>query len=149
MKLRTWFSLPVLAVAGAFVASACSSPASSASTTSGGAAPAPAAAPAAPAWVEKIKQGALVLDVRTQEEWDTGHFESARLVPIADFGAHIGEIEGWLGGDKTKPVVVYCKSGRRAAAARELLLRAGFTNVDNAGGFDDVSAEMKRAAGAG
>lgn len=139
-------SIPSLAVVAALVAAGCTSSAPAASPP-GAEAAAASPAPAAPAWVDKIKAGALVLDVRTQGEWDGGHYESAKLVPVDQVAARLSEIEGWLGGDKTKPIVVYCQSGRRATAARETLLQAGFTNVDNAGGFRDVAAQLGAGAG--
>jgi len=42
-----------------------------------------------------------------------------------------------VGGDKTKPIVVYCGSGRRAATAKEKLVAAGYTQVTNLGGIAD------------
>ena len=99
------------------------------------------------AWVEKAKAGALVLDVRSRGEWDAGHLEGARHVPVGDVAGRAAEIAGWLDGDKARPVIVYCASGRRSARAREALVAAGFTDVHNAGGLDDVRAAL-RAAGA-
>src|SRR6187431_1206787 len=81
---------------------------------------------------EKIKEtpNAQILDVRTPEEYATGHIENSDNVD-------------WLGQsfvlktdkyDKTKPVYVYCKSGGRSAKASEKLAELGFTTVYNLDG---------------
>ena len=84
------------------------------------------------------KDDALLLDVRTPEEFAQGHIE-----PAAN--------EDWLGGellkdvsgiDKTKPVLLYCAAGGRSAKAMEAMIDAGFTDVrDLKGGFGAWEAE--------
>lgn len=83
------------------------------------------------------EEGALLLDVRTQEEWDEGHIEGAVLIPIDELPDRMGEIEGAAAGDKSKPIVVYCRSGGRAGRAKQSLLDAGYENVTNLGGVSD------------
>lgn len=46
-------------------------------------------------------------------------------------------MEKLTSGDKNKPIVVYCKTGTRAARAKTILLEAGYTQVTNLGGIDD------------
>lgn len=67
----------------------------------------------------------LVLDVREEKEYASGHLPRARHVPLKELGAKVAE----LGKYKEKPVIVTCRSGPRAAAASRALKRAGFTNV--------------------
>jgi rhodanese-related sulfurtransferase len=81
------------------------------------------------------EQGALLLDVRSQGEFDSGHVEGATLVPVDELESRLGEIETATGGDKTKPIVVYCRSGRRSATAKQALLAAGYTQVSDLGGM--------------
>ena len=69
--------------------------------------------------------GALILDVRTTNEYAAGHVPSAVNVPHDQVTARLTE----LGDDLTRPVVVYCESGRRAGRAESVLLEAGFTDV--------------------
>ena len=69
--------------------------------------------------------GALLLDVRTDEEWQQGHVPGARQVPIQELPERMGELEAW----RDRGVVVYCESGRRAAKAADLLREAGFSDV--------------------
>jgi len=84
---------------------------------------------------DKIKAGALVVDVRNPGEYKEGHYKNAKLVPVSEIGNRIGEL-----GDKSKPVVVYCASGARSAMAAKILRANGFVDVTNAGGLDDMPA---------
>ena len=69
--------------------------------------------------------GALILDVRTPDEYANGHVPNAVLMPHDELATRVGE----LGAEMDTPIVVYCESGRRAGMAGETLLEAGFTNV--------------------
>lgn len=81
----------------------------------------------------KIKGGALVVDVRTAEEFAGGAYRKAKNVPLDRLQARIGEL-----GAKTRPIVVYCASGSRSAQATGMLRKAGFTDVTNAGGLSGM-----------
>ncbi len=72
-----------------------------------------------------------VIDVRRRPEWEDGHIEGARLMPLDKLGVRLHEL------DRERPVAVHCKSGYRSAIAASLIQRAGFRNVANViGGFD-------------
>lgn len=77
---------------------------------------------------EKVKAGAVLLDVRTPDEYRAGHLEGAVNIPVQELPRRISEV-----GAPEEPVVVYCAAGMRAAAACELLRRAGFKEVFNLG----------------
>ena len=68
---------------------------------------------------------ALILDVRTPEEFGTSHVPGAVHVPHGQVSARLAELEA----NRERPVVVYCESGRRAALAEAVLLEAGFSDV--------------------
>lgn len=87
---------------------------------------------------DAVGSAALILDVRTSEEFSTGHLDRAENVPVDEIGARIDEITSKVGGDKSRPVAVYCASGRRAGVAKAALEKAGFTKVTNAGGYEDL-----------
>jgi rhodanese-related sulfurtransferase len=72
---------------------------------------------------------ALVLDVRSTEEWngEQGHIEGARQIPVAELGARLSEIESW----KEKPVVVVGGGGAQGQSACSILTAAGFQQVMN------------------
>ncbi len=67
----------------------------------------------------------LVLDVRTPEEYGSGHVPGARNIPHDLLSARLGEIDAHRG----RPVVVYCERGGRARKATEVLADAGFTRI--------------------
>ena len=75
----------------------------------------------------------VILDVRTQEEFDEAHIDGAILIPdyeIADKAESILK-------DKDQLILVYCRSGRRSKLAAEALVKLGYTNVKEFGGIID------------
>jgi rhodanese-related sulfurtransferase len=81
--------------------------------------------------------GAVVVDVRTPEEFAAGHLPDAVNVNVEDptFESQIASL------DKGATYVVYCRSGRRSAVATDAMAAAGFTSVFNLnGGLDDLAA---------
>lgn len=74
---------------------------------------------------------AVVLDVRTQEEYDTGHIEGALLIPDTDVAGKAPELLP----DKEATILVYCRSGRRSADAAKTLSDMGYTSVYDFGGI--------------
>lgn len=69
----------------------------------------------------------VVLDVRTAEEFAAGHVPGAVNVPHDQVGSRLAE----LAGAKDKEVVLYCRSGRRAQLAADVLVQAGFTRLSH------------------
>jgi phage shock protein E len=85
-----------------------------------------------------IARGAVVLDVRTADEYAGGHLPSAVNLPVQELGQRIGDVDRLVAGDKTRPIVVYCARGARAAKAKQALEAAGYSSVTNGGGLDDL-----------
>ena len=83
----------------------------------------------------KIKDGAQLLDVRTAEEFDSGHFAGAINLDVEDIIA--GKLPDAA---KDAQLYVYCRSGNRSAQAVSLLKQAGFTNITDLGGLTDVES---------
>ena len=79
-----------------------------------------------------IGQDAVILDVRTEEEFDGGHIPDAVLLPYDEITAEIAEK---ILPDKTKKVLIYCRTGRRSAIAATALLDLGYTAVYDFGGI--------------
>ena len=77
---------------------------------------------------EKIKMGALAIDVRTPSEYQSDHYKGAKNIPLQELQSRLSEL-----GDKNMPIVVYCASGLRSAMALKILTKAGFTDVMNGG----------------
>jgi phage shock protein E len=78
----------------------------------------------------------LVLDVRTVDEWNAGHGTSAKNIPVDELSTRVAELSEY----KNKNVVVVCRSGARAGMAIEVLKRAGFTNLENGGPWQNYAA---------
>jgi rhodanese-related sulfurtransferase len=89
---------------------------------------------------KKLAEGVQLLDVRTKEEWDEGHLKGAKLVTVTEEG-FLEKAKAVL--DTKKPVVVYCRSGKRSAMATEQLRAAGFTVDDMEGGITAWKAAGK------
>ena len=77
---------------------------------------------------KKIKKdNAIVIDVRTQTEWNLGHLKNAKHLPISNINEkNANQI---LGKNKQRNIVVYCNTGQRARRAAELFKSYGFENV--------------------
>lgn len=80
-----------------------------------------------------LASGTLILDVRTPEEYNSAHVASAALFPVTDLQA--GKFPKV---SKDSPIAVYCRSGNRSKVATLALKQAGFTNVTDIGGLDDL-----------
>ncbi|MCW1971087.1 MAG: rhodanese-like domain-containing protein [Anaerolineae bacterium] len=72
--------------------------------------------------------GAFVLDVRETYEWNEGHIPNATLIPLGTLPNQLASVP------KDKPIVVICRSGNRSQTGRDILLKAGFTNVTSVNG---------------
>ena len=84
------------------------------------------------------ESGYIIIDARTQEEYDQGHIPGAILIPeyeIAD------RAEKELP-DKDQLILVYCRSGRRSKIAAEELVKLGYTNIKEFGGIIDWEYEI-------
>lgn len=88
-------------------------------------------------------QGAFLLDVREPEEWAAGHIPGATLIPLGELQSRLAEVP------RDQTVVVYCRSGNRSVAGRQILKDGGFTNVASmSGGIQAwVAAGYETAAG--
>ncbi len=77
----------------------------------------------------------ILVDVRTASEWNDGHANCAQRIPVQDDSSRTAEVLALVEGDRTHPVVVYCRSGVRAESALTALTADGFTDVTNGGGW--------------
>ena len=75
---------------------------------------------------------AVLLDVREEEEYVTGHAVNARLLPLDEITAETAAAEI---PDLQTPVLLYCRTGRRSAIAAEKLLRLGYRRLYDVGGL--------------
>ncbi len=82
---------------------------------------------------EKIAAGARIIDVRTPAEFKDEAYPGAVNIPLSMLPLRMSELE-----PRDKPIVLYCASGARSGQAARLLRQAGFTDVINAGGLDEM-----------
>jgi len=80
-------------------------------------------------------QGALLLDVRQDDEWDAGHAPDARHVMLAELPDHVGSL------DTERAIVCVCRSGGRSARATAFLVEHGYNAVNLAGGMSAWAQE--------
>lgn len=85
-----------------------------------------------------IKEGAIILDVRTKGEFQGGHARGSVNIPLDQLQNQHHKL------NKNKPVITCCASGMRSAAAKGVLKNAGFSQVYNGGSWQKVSNLLKK-----
>ena len=81
----------------------------------------------------------ILIDVRTQAEWDDGHIETAIHIPLDKIS---NTIEGVIE-DKDQVIYLYCRSGNRSGQAEVALKSIGYVNAKNIGGIKDASTNLR------
>ena len=84
-----------------------------------------------------IAQGVLLIDVRTTQEWQSGHLEEAIHIEWQDI-LNISESVS-----KDKEIYLYCRSGNRSGKATKILIDAGYINAINAGSIQEANNLLK------
>ena len=84
------------------------------------------------------EKGYIIIDARTDEEFNEGHIEGAILIPEYEIG---DRAENELP-DKEQLILVYCRSGRRSKIAAQALADLGYINVKEFGGIIDWKYEI-------
>jgi phage shock protein E len=80
-----------------------------------------------------FKKGAVIIDVRTKTEYQQGHVEGSKNIPLNEIKLKLDTIRKW-----NKPVVTVCRSGSRSALAKNLLKTAGI-EVYNGGAWTSIN----------
>ncbi|MEH6650186.1 MAG: rhodanese-like domain-containing protein [Motiliproteus sp.] len=83
------------------------------------------------AW-QLIEQNALVIDVRTTEEYANAHLPGALHIPYQEIAARFAQLEI----RKDREVVLYCRSGNRSGIAYKILIEQDYTQLHNGGGLN-------------
>lgn len=89
-------------------------------------------------YIMDTQTGYIIIDARTQEEFNEGHIENAILIPEYE----IGERAEKELPDKNQLILVYCRSGRRSKIASQALVDLGYTNIKEFGGIIDWKYEV-------
>lgn len=89
----------------------------------------------------KATAGAVLLDVRTKDEYRSGHVPNSKNIDLSE----IGKVP-LLVGDKNTPLFVHCLSGARSSRAVSVLKSMGYTNVKNIGGISAYTGPVVKEA---
>ena len=81
----------------------------------------------------------ILIDVRTDSEWNEGYIETAIHIPLNRI---LEEIES-LTADKEQMIYLYCRSGNRSGIAEKALQRLGYANAKNIGGIKEASSSLQ------
>jgi phage shock protein E len=84
-----------------------------------------------------IKEGALIIDVRTPGEYSRGHIENAINIPVDQLSKNLNRLK-----DKSAPIITCCASGSRSASAQRILNSYSYTNVHNGGGWQSLKQKI-------
>jgi phage shock protein E len=87
-------------------------------------------------WSKLVKAGAQIVDVRTKEEYASGHLRGSLNIPLGDLERHLGKLK------KGKPVIVCCASGVRSGSAKRVLQAKGY-EVYNGGSWASLQGKVK------
>jgi rhodanese-related sulfurtransferase len=87
-------------------------------------------------YADLVKQGAVILDVRSKAEFQSGHIRGAINIPVDALANQLGKLK------KDKPIITCCASGMRSASAKSILLSNGFTEVYNGGGWSSLQGKI-------
>ena len=85
------------------------------------------------------EEGYIILDVRTQEEYNEGHIPGATQISHEEIEEKAEDVLT----DKDQLILVYCRSGRRSKIAAETLVELGYTNIKEFGGIIDWPYEVE------
>jgi rhodanese-related sulfurtransferase len=86
---------------------------------------------------ELLRNGAQIIDVRTEAEFRNGHIKGALNIPLNKLSAHCSKLK------KDKPIITCCASGIRSASAKSMLQANGFSQVYNGGGWTTLQKNLK------
>lgn len=87
-------------------------------------------------YAELVKQGAIVLDVRSPAEYKQGHVKKSMNIPLNELSNHLSKLK------KDTVIITCCASGMRSASAKSILKSNGFTTVYNGGGWSSLQSKL-------
>jgi phage shock protein E len=88
-------------------------------------------------YAELVKNGAIILDVRSKSEYAGGHIKGSINISVDTLRNNLGKLK-----DKNKPIITCCASGMRSASAKSILTSNGFTQVFNGGGWSSLQNKI-------
>ena len=88
-------------------------------------------------YADLIKQNAIILDVRTKNEFKSGNIKKSINIPVDVLHNNLKHLK-----DKNRPIITCCASGARSAMAKRLLKSQGYTQVYNGGGWYRLQSKI-------
>ena len=85
-----------------------------------------------------VKEGAIILDVRTKGEYGSGHINGSINIPVDQLSKNLNKFK-----DKKRPIITCCASGMRSSSAKGILTSNGFTNVHNGGRWHSLNNKLR------
>lgn len=89
-------------------------------------------------YAELVKNGAIIVDVRSVNEYKSGHIEGSLNIPVEGIRKNIGKLEG----KQDTPIITCCASGMRSATAKGILKAKGFKEVHNGGAWITLDGKI-------
>lgn len=89
-------------------------------------------------YAKLIKEGAVILDVRSKNEYSAGHIKGSVNIPVEILRDNLSRLK-----DKNKTVITCCASGMRSASAKSILRSNGYSKVHNGGGWHSLNSKLK------
>ena len=87
-------------------------------------------------YAQLVKDGAIIIDVRTKGEYQQGHIKGSQNIPLDVLSSNLSKL------NKEKTIITCCASGMRSAQAKSILLSNGFSNVHNGGGWNGLNNKI-------
>ena len=84
------------------------------------------------------KKGAIILDVRTKSEYDTGHIKGSMNIPVDQLDNNLYKLK-----EKNKAIITCCASGMRSGTAKNILKARGYTDVHNGGSWSGLQNKIR------
>ncbi len=88
-------------------------------------------------YAELVKQGAIILDVRSQGEYAGGHIKGSINISVDTLKNNLSKFK-----DKNQPIITCCASGMRSASAKSFLKSNGYTQVHNGGSWSSLQNKI-------
>jgi len=88
-------------------------------------------------YAELVKQGAIILDVRSKDEYTSGHIRGSVNIPVNRLTDNLKKLKA-----KDKPIITCCASGMRSASAKGILKSNGYSNVHNGGAWQKLNHKI-------
>jgi rhodanese-related sulfurtransferase len=89
-------------------------------------------------YADLVKQGAIILDVRSKGEFQGGHIKGSINIPVDTLNNNLNKLK------KDNPIITCCASGMRSASAKRILKSNGFTEVHNGGGWSSLQNKIRQ-----